>query len=259
MQPYSRGKWLPWASQSYSMMYMTRHIDETLNPHVSIFFSNFVWRSLNRDQTFSNTTKSPPFLLIFFFQKYFSSPNVWVSLASSPALPSSCGKHGCPERLRSTKWCSSRHHILLKRSNRIFFREFSLGGMAALGVSEITLKPLKFSWILSEDRQTVVKLLVALIGLLSLPLILLFYTTQRSAFRSYSSFRNIDRLLPLLIFFFRISSGGFSDFACRIFSHRSVRLLRTPMDSHFWLSIQPPKVSTSSEPSPITAPLAAHC
>ena len=61
-------------------------------------------------------------------------------------------------------------------------------------------------------------------------------TTQRSAVCLYSSFRNIDRLLPLLIFFFQILSGGFSDCASRIaFSFALVLVLAAKQPSRHQL------------------------
>ena len=149
MQPYLRGKWLPWASLSYSMMYMTRHIDETLKPYTSIFFSNFVWRSPNRDQTFSNTTKS-----LLFCRRKLSRCH-WHRLLHKQALAgntvalsvsvmqSFLQENGCFESLRNTAGHTLSGHITE------------------------TLKPhmILFSSILSEGRRTVVKLWLTLIGL----------------------------------------------------------------------------------------------
>ena len=157
---------------AYCMMYMTRHIDETLKPCTSIFFSNFVWRSLNRDQTFSNTTKSlPSFACILLSEIFFVAENSLgvTGIVSCTAKflrgtrlaqgNGSCGEHGCPERhchaiILAGKWLlweSQKYSriqfcqaILLKRSNLMLF-----------------------SSILSEGRRTwtVVKLWLTLIGL----------------------------------------------------------------------------------------------
>ena len=84
-----------------------------------------VW-SQTKDSTFSNTTISLPFFAyILLSEIFFVAERLSVSLASSPALPSSCGKHGCAERLRNESWCNSSRLITETLEPQIFSRILS--------------------------------------------------------------------------------------------------------------------------------------